>query len=210
MSSTVFQSPIALSKEDVVISEICPVIKFQDRISTYAYDPENKEWLVPSAHAPRLQTNEEKFRLVEFHLLQAGEHVINQKKYPLEVRFLFQNREGKFLGLAYPTKVRKKSSPFFQKLIRGQPLQIPSLGDSVYMYTGSSTEPPFPSTINVNWIVTADKHLRITSKALEAFAPQSKPARKIQDRDGRLVCLVYCKPKKQDVWSQLAPSSHVS
>src|SRR5438105_15491360 len=109
---SIFQSPIPLSSHVTKGQEGKQNLTFDKKVSRYAYDSENKIWIVGEP-IPNLITNRQSFYLFEFHIHQRGEHPLNGKIYPLEFHAVFLNGKGYIVHLAYVADVAEESSTLF-------------------------------------------------------------------------------------------------
>ena len=67
-----------------------------------------------------LINNDTNYKLLQFHVHQKAEHTIDDKKYDLELHFVFVSDEGFIFALGFLTKAvsaEKYTSKIFQKLL---------------------------------------------------------------------------------------------
>lgn len=182
----VFQSPIALADNQVYKSK-SQLIVHERKVKRYSYNQDKLQWDVSNSKPVFLETNMSAYMLEQFHLHQKGEHTLFKKSYPIEVHFVYVNRQGSILALGFlARKSQHHTSSFFQHLLANKPVEIPRL-EEYFSYSGSLTTPPFNK--NVQWGVSA-KVLKITQKDLQRLVSQSKGSRKLQERQGRGVISV--------------------
>jgi carbonic anhydrase len=153
-----------------------------------------------------LRANGRKYRLEEYHFHVPCEHIVDNTIYPAEIHYVFHEMGQNLLQdvLEYRTETSKPSAsvsacPCCEEhddrniLVVGRcitsvrsgdavdisrfPVQIPS---SYYEYDGSLTTGNFTP---VRWIV-GDDPLRID---IEQLLPIAKPARPVQDGQGRIL-----------------------
>lgn len=179
-TSDVYQSPIALTNRiPSVFHSESNLHHIKENIISH-YDPNLKQWNV--LNQINTSNNELHYKLSEFHLHQPGEHVINDKHYPLEIHFVFEDLDDfSILVIGYVFKLASKSSKLISRIIKDKPFSFPKLS-SYYSYPGSLTTQPFD--FNVSWIVMSQP-LSVTEKDLEILATRSKNARRIHPRNGR-------------------------
>ena len=194
----VLQSPIALSTKEE-ISKVFPYQspQYNRKVKHFKYDAQDKVWNVLDRIL--LLVNNNLFRLHEFHVHQKGEHTLNGKHFPIELHCVFQDKDERILVLGFLAKQSSFSSSFFRDLLdsSSSKLKLPELnGNTFYNYIGSLTGPPFPSTSNVNWFVSAQT-LKITREDLEKLKSRSKNSRPLQPRNGRPISYFQTKSCSQ-------------
>lgn len=225
----VYQSPIALSSESTccnlqssykrcnkIFKSKSLFVEPLEPIKDYKYDIKQVQWQVNNKVV--ILNNQEVYTMVEFHFHQPGEHVINQKKYPMELHLVFLDKKDNIYVVGFP--IKKVSKKFFKKLllkesdnvgnktlseeskstitdpvitriINGQPFEVPKLV-KYFSYPGSLTTPPFTKTVTWN---VSKQPLNISKQDLKLLKPMSKGARPIQPRSGRDIVYAKCKPR---------------
>ena len=190
----VYQSPICLSSNDHNIS-IEQLLRIVGENSQAEFDSETKNYYPQNEII--LSTNGRRYRLHEYHFHRPGEHIIDGRKYPAEVHYLFVElfsngtiRSGRrdVCGGRCHTD---ENYFVIGRVISNSELPAPDLKNfpvrtpSIYFeYDGSLTTPPFDTAIR--WAVGKNKiHLNLNSLT----EVNSKGSRPIQNTNGRIILL---------------------
>jgi carbonic anhydrase len=196
---SIYQSPIALSNRNKdgdnciknVIFEaksifnqpLCPITK-------YEYDTKLVQWFVNNE--VKINNNNQEYRLVEFHFHQSGEHTLNGQRYPLELHFVFLDKNDNIFVVGYLAELHDKlTSKVIRRILKHRAFEIPQLAN-YFTYPGSLTTPPF--TKIVTWNVS-QKVLVISKEDLKSLKSMSKGSRPLQDREGRNIVYATTKCK---------------
>lgn len=185
--AAVYQSPIILSTTAIKKSHDTSLWVSKEKVVGYSFDSKSKNFILDD-NLPLAENNNTRYSLQEFHIHEPAEHILNGKRYPLEIHFVFQDQvDGNILVLGHLAKFTKsKSSSIFTKILNDEAFVMPPMRSS-YNYSGSLTTGVTNEPIE--WIVST-RLLRISFKDLVALAPYSKGARPIQPREGRDIVLV--------------------
>ena len=171
---------------------------FKKHIKEVHGEKELQLQVVNKKNAPAVVLDGQTYTLLQFHFHAPGEHLLENKKYPLEVHFVHKNEAGQLavVGLLFAlgkhneamqevidlTKktAKKESAPLI-------PANIMLPKDSrVFRYSGSLTTPPYSE--NVKWQV-----FRATSEISETQLKEMQAngmlnaARETQALKGRTV-----------------------
>jgi len=186
---TVHQSPLELStNKDAQILHAESHLQVSHEDIEYKYDHEKHTWNI--RNKIDLSNNQRDYSLIQFHIHQRGEHVIDKQEFPLEIHFVFSSKKSgctNLTVLGFVTRLTRsgESSTLWKRLLKDKDIQVPDF-DTYFSYVGSLTTPPFG--INVNWLVV-QKPLRITTKDLQKLKHFSKVERPLQKRQGRDIIL---------------------
>lgn len=146
----------------------------------------------------RLETARDAYSLAQFHFHTPSEHVVEGRRYPMEVHFVHQSKSGRFAVVAGFVE-EGPEDPNLGLLIRhfpearGQVNHRPDVtirpdahlvaDSSVHSYLGSFTTPP--CTEEVEWFVLTTP-LRASREQIAAFAARlGDNARPLQPRSER-------------------------
>lgn len=177
------QSPIALADGESVYYAKFGLNTPKSRVENYAYTPEKLIWEVKDG--PVFVYNNNKFKLIQFHFHEKGEHTINMKEYAMELHLVFESRSSELAVIGCMIKHTSETSKSLKAIIEGKSFKIHN-PCSYWSYCGSLTSPPYnkPSDISVNWIVS-DCILEINTKDMEYLRKLSQTKRELQKRGGR-------------------------
>lgn len=132
-----------------------------------------------------LMLGDDEYKLVQFHFHRPSEHLVDGKRFPMEVHFVHQHSSGK-LAVVGVLMSAGKENPAFNKVVatmpdkegpavKADPAIDPNgfLPDDLdyYRYNGSLTTPPCAET--VAWLLLTDpiEVSRRTSRALPSSTP---------------------------------------
>ena len=145
----------------------------------------------------RIDLNDHKYKLRQFHFHAPSEHHIEGKAFPMEMHLVHQDEKGHVLVLAVMMET-DAPQPVLSKLWKwlpaqtGQEVSIPlelSLTDILptnthhYTYSGSLTTPP--CTEGVQWIVLKEP-MHVTQQDVDQFVQiighNARPIQPLRDR----------------------------
>lgn len=191
--SEIHQSPIELAHDikDILYSKSDLKISKTKIISKY--DADKKQWNV--INDIYMYNNDTRYKLIEYHLHIPGEHIIDNKKYLMEIHFVFRSKIekecndeiGSIFVLGYLIQQSKnRTSNMCRDIISDRPFKL-SKFNKYFTYPGSLTTPPL--NINVNWIIS-ERILHITLESFKLIVNKCKSSRPIQKRNGRDIVFV--------------------
>lgn len=159
----------------------------------------NNGHTIQVAHAAgcRVDLNDRKYKLRQFHFHAPSEHHIKGEAFPMEMHLVHQDIKGRVLVVAVMMKTDAKQ-PVLSKLWKWLPDQIgkeksiplevrlmdilPTSKDH-YAYSGSLTTPP--CTEGVQWIVLKEP-MHVTQQDVDQFVqiigPNARPVQPLRDR----------------------------
>lgn len=144
-----------------------------------------------------ITNNNENYVLNNFHVHYPAEHTINNKRYPLEIHFVFMDLNGSenALVVGYIFKIGKRSSTLIKNIMAGKPLEFPSILDNNFCtYNGSLTKINLEDIepLAVNWNLVT-KFKTITNEDLELLIKHNmtRGASIIRPNNGRNVTFVH-------------------
>lgn len=194
----VYQSPIALTLKQIKRTTDSSLV-YEREVSRYKFDEKTKNYDV--RNLVRLQNNELKYRLLQFHFHKPAEHLLLGKRYAIELHFVFEDFVGgDLLVIAFLGKLTQKScsSPLFSRIVQNKSLVIPTLSQ-YWAYPGSLTTDN--RNFNIEWVVS-NQVLEITRQDLDSLRCDSKPAEHVEPREGRDINLVT--PSRPFPWTSWA------
>lgn len=197
----IYQTPIELHtnpKESKMFLAKSIFTGTMDKVRKYTFNKEELRWDVDQkAGKVFLTNNDEKYLLVEFHVHQKAEHVIDGKRYDLELHLVFLSDAGFLFVLGVLAKTAERTSKIFQKIIAGEPFSVPAPSSipTSWSYPGSLTTPPFTQT--VAWNVSG-RILKITKQDLKTLLRLSQGVRKLQPRVGRDIVFAHFSGKSEN------------
>lgn len=161
------QSPINITQ---VISKELPQITLDYLpVEMYVYNTDINVFLKPNAEIS-FEYEGGRFRLIEVHMHQPGEHTIDGKTFPMEIHYVHQAPNNQFMVIAQLVNIGPKSKPFEKLLVqmslaKGQigrtqvefgynPADMIAKNHDYYTYEGSLTTEPCAQ--NVKWMVLKD------------------------------------------------------
>jgi carbonic anhydrase len=189
MSDQFYQSPICLNKPDSIKIEQCIDIYGTNNCANF--DCEKKIFIVTDNIM--LKIDKKQYKLIEYHFHIPGEHLVNNRKYPSEVHYVFMeytednhsehSSYGDLCGCShsYPKNVLVigrliNDTDEYTDLTKLQ-VKIPSC---YYEYDGTLTTGDYTP---VKWIIGKNP-IFINETQLLSIA---KTARPLQDLNGRIV-----------------------
>lgn len=180
----VYQSPIMLSyNDDNILFTQSNIYTYLDEVESQ-YNPETKHWEVDND--VYIKNNGIQYKLIQFHMHQRCEHIINSEIFQLEIHFVFNGNNNKsILVLGFLAKIGQ-TSDIIKSIIYDEPFYIPDFY-KYFTYPGSLTTKPF--NINVNWNVI-DEFLYISLDDLKLLKEKSLNYRQIYNRNGRDIMYV--------------------
>ena len=149
------------------------------------------------AEGSTLGLGKEKYSLLQFHFHRPSEHLINGKRFAMEVHFVHRNAAGA-LAVVGVLMATGRPNPVFNKIVttmpheQGPPVAADATIDptrllpgrrSYYTYAGSLTTPPCSET--VTWLVLTDA-IQVAETDVAAFAKlyamNARPPQKLDRR----------------------------
>lgn len=146
-----------------------------------------------------LTLGDEEYKLVQFHFHRPSEHLVDGKRFPMEVHFVHQHSSGK-LAVVGVLMSAGKENPAFNKVVATMPdKEGPAVkadpaidpngflpGDlDYYRYNGSLTTPPCAET--VAWLLLTDP-IEVSEADVARFAKlYAMNARPVQKDNRRFV-----------------------
>lgn len=161
------QSPINISQ--VVSQELPPLSLDYLPVEMTVYNDDTNIYLKPNTDIP-VELTGKRYRLIEMHMHQPGEHQIDGKTFPMEIHYVHQAPDNHLLVIAEFANIGPKSKPFEQLLVqmslaKGQigqtmvefgynPATLMPNNHDYYTYDGSLTIEPCAQ--NVKWMILKD------------------------------------------------------
>lgn len=192
-SGFVYPSPILLTDRQIKRTYDSS-LKYDKGIIDYVFNPTDKNFEVKTGTKPtRLLNNENKYRLIQFHIHEPAEFLTTKEQYAMEIHFVFREviEQQNLLVVAFFFNLDPDciSSPMIRQIIQGQSVTLPTIRE-YWALSGSLTGPSDPMDHAIEWIVTGKPILQINERDFEFLLAFSKTARAIQPREGRDIIYV--------------------
>ena len=191
MLEPIYQSPIALTKDDLLY--ICQKIDLKGKNCGAKYNQDAKIFEIEDKIV--LKVNSKLYSLVEYHFHVKGEHTINSHEYPSEIHYVFYEMEHQkdfkkcngsdICGGHFPTNENIlvigrliKNGKCDKNLFK---LQV-DLPETYFEYDGTLTgSAPEDNQTPVRWIV-GSKYIKLPLKQIEKYTKTSKPIAPLNNR----------------------------
>lgn len=191
----IYLSPIALYPKNSFQSK--HTLNLPNRKIRYLFDQNNSlpEWKVLNQKYS-INNNETIYTLQDFHAHTPSEHSIDDKKYDIEIHFVFVENDNpiNILVIGYLFKISSKSSKMIRRLLANKPIKLPVIIDNNFLtYNGSLTKINLEDIhpLAVNWNVIS-KIKKITQNDFNIFISKCRGASILRDDNGRNVTNICC------------------
>lgn len=192
------QSPVNITQ--VVSKELPQIMLDYIPIELFVQNTDVNVYLKPKKEIS-LEYDGGRYRLLEIHMHQPGEHTIDGKRFDLEVHYVHQAPDNHYMVIAQLFNIGHHNKVFERLLLqmalaKGQlgktqiefgynPDQLIAKHHDYYLYNGSLTTEPCSQ--NVKWLVLKDT-LEVTKGQVGALTDIiGYNARSIQPINGRMI-----------------------
>ncbi|RXJ96476.1 hypothetical protein CRV00_02350 [Malaciobacter molluscorum] len=193
------QSPINITREDIIDSNLGDVTYYDDSIASN-FENNGHTLKVNFKSGNMIEYASKEYALLQMHFHTPSENQINGKSFPMEAHFVHKDSKGNLLVIAVMFEITDDSNVIISKLLKNLPSKVGDKKDlkadiygydilpedrDFYSFDGSLTTPPCSE--GVKWIVLKNP-VNISVSQLEKFKNiMQENNRPIQEQNNRYI-----------------------